>query len=516
MKPTLRILAGGRIGEIVELTPESELTIGRDPGCGLVIRGDKVSRVHAAFLLRSGALTVENRSTVNGIYINGTRRETSELRHWDTVVVGSTVLRVEQAGDIGSEHALYGCLLEISRLLGEGGERMVERSLEALFLALPVSRLAMFTIDAAGEPVQGPTSLRGGGTPDRMSHGFARQVIQAGRAILVEADSASKIIPAADWGATLQQQAVCTALGVPVQVKGRTAAVILGDNLERPGALDRTHLQIMEWAARALEHVFQRDELRRLEQEHIRAEYEMEAGRTVQRHLFVRAPADLPGPMRWTATYRPALVLGGDFYDFHASADGSVTWIVADVSGKGIPAALVASMIKVASRAVHRRGCGPRELLLGVHELISGDLPGAMFFTAVALRADRDGSLTWANVGHPAGVIVRAGGGCELLEATPGMLGLGSGPDLSQVREHAARLAPRDRICLFTDGVTEAMSPDHQPFGEDRAHRTLVARSGKPIDGTVADLIGVLESHCGTASFSDDVTVVLGEFVPAE
>jgi serine phosphatase RsbU (regulator of sigma subunit) len=514
MKPTLRVLAGLRIGEGIELGTGAEFTVGRDPTCGLLVSGEKVSRIHAQFRFADGVLTVENRSKVNGIYVNGTRRESAELKHWDTVVIGATVLRVEETGEtLGNEHALYACLLEISRLLSGGGERVAERSLEALFLALPVTRLAMFTIDEAGEPVQGPTSIRGGGTPERMSHSFARQVLKAGQAILLEANASSGIIPAVHWGKTLQDQSVRTVLGVPIQVKGRTAAVLLGDNLEQPGILDRTHLQVMEWAARALEHVFQRDELHRLEQDRMRAEYELEAGRSVQRHLLTRDPSSLPGPWRWAATYRPALVLGGDFYGFHASPDGRATWIVADVSGKGIPAALVASMIKVAVCAVHRSGAGPRELILGVHSLIIGEIPNAMFFTAFALRAAPDGWLEWAGVGHPAGVLLRASGGRERLESDPGMLGNHTNLDLhGSIREQRTRASPGDRVCLLTDGVTEAMDPDGNLFGEDLAEHTLVAQAAAPLEGAVAGLIAAIGSHCKTPHFNDDVTVVMGSY----
>ncbi len=514
MSFTLRILTGKRAGDVLELLPDRPVTVGRDATCSLVLEGTNISRQHARFRLRDEVPVVENCSSVNGIYINGVRRDLADLKRWDTIVIGPTVLRVEQVNDtLGSEHALFTCLLEIGRLLGEGGDRMVERSLEVLFLALPVNRLALFTRTAAGDPVQGATSMRGGQGSTHMSHGFARQVFDAGKPLLLEAERADDPnASSGNWGMTLQRQSVQTILGVPVVVKGEVHAVLLGDNLDQPGLLDRTHLQVLEWAAKSLEAVFQREELKRLEAQRLRTEYEIEAGRAVQRHVFTKDATKIPGPLRWGACYRPALELGGDFYDFHLGDDGAVTWIVADVSGKGVPAALVASMLKIASKTLHRTGIPPAELILGLHHHLRGEIPNPMFFTAVVMRAEPDGTLHWSSVGHPAGVLLRAGGGWELLESTPGMLAMRMPIERPIVPiTGTLTLGPGDRVALFTDGVTEAMSPDREDYGEERAWQTLADQAGKPLDQAIADVVAALQAHCRSPHFSDDVTLVLGE-----
>ncbi len=514
MSHTLRILTGARAGDILELLPNREVTVGRDVTCTLALTGNNISRLHAIFRLRDGVPMVENRSSTNGTYINGVRRDSTDLKRWDTVVIGPTVLRVEQVNEaLGREHALFACLLEISRILGEGGDRMIEHSLEALFLALPVNRLAIFTRDTAGDPVQGPTSARGATPSERMSHSFAKQVFEAGKAVLLE--EASQDDPngsSGNWGLTLQRQAVRTILGVPVLVKGHVHAVLLGDNLDQPGLLDRTHLQVLEWAAKSLEAVFQREELKRLEAARMRTEYEIEAGRAVQRHLFTKDPSNIPGPLRWAACYRPALELGGDFYDYHLGDDGAVTWIVADVSGKGVPAALVASMLKIASKTLHRTGISPKDLIQGLHNHLHGEIPNPMYFTAIVLRACPDGTLHWCSVGHPAGLILRTNGTRELLDSSPGMLGMRNSPHRNRNwGEGTQHLEPGDRVALFTDGVTEAMSPTHVDFGEENAWNAIAAQATEDLPGAINGIIAALKAHCQSDHFSDDVTLVIGE-----
>src|SRR5208283_4480152 len=97
MNTSLRLLTGSLAGQIFTIPDNGTLSAGRDPHCGLVLDGANVSRVHARFTCNAGVLTLENLSTTNAVYVNGSRRESAELARWDTVVIGPNVLRVEMA-----------------------------------------------------------------------------------------------------------------------------------------------------------------------------------------------------------------------------------------------------------------------------------------------------------------------------------------------------------------------------------------------------------------------------------
>src|SRR5690606_38643979 len=105
------------------------------------------------------------------------------------------------------------------------------------------------------------------------------------------------------------------------------------------------HVSVIEFAAQALGTVFQRQELRDLELRQAQADREFLAAKRVQGQIFTKKASAIAGFGAWSALYQPAFDLGGDFYDFHQDEAG-LTWFVADVSGKGIPAALVVSMLK--------------------------------------------------------------------------------------------------------------------------------------------------------------------------
>jgi pSer/pThr/pTyr-binding forkhead associated (FHA) protein len=197
MSASIRFISGGRKGSVSVLQPGDRQRLGRDPECELHLDEPNVSRQHACLRFEGTTLLVENLGSTNGIYVNGVRRDRAELRLWDVVVIGGSAFRVEAlsgpeappGGDSNADRTSYRellqCLLAMQRILGEDAERMIERSLETLFLALPATRLSLFAIAEDGEPIQGFTTTRSGAATATMSHGFARKVLAAGKAILL-------------------------------------------------------------------------------------------------------------------------------------------------------------------------------------------------------------------------------------------------------------------------------------------------------------------------------------------
>ncbi|MBA3685345.1 MAG: SpoIIE family protein phosphatase [Planctomycetes bacterium] len=545
MGASLRLLTGPFKGRIIPLRLDEPLRVGRDPACELSVNEPNVSRLHAEFLWDAGALTVNNRSSTNGIFVNGLRQDQAKLKEWDTVVVGSTLMRVEglasamaaattiepatdppttgfiaraqrsltregelpELKDQGQLPALLSCLMAIQKILASDQERMIEQSLDTLFTALPVTRLCLFEV-VGGDLKQGYTSSKNG-RPTYMSHSFARKVLESQCAVLME--EVGNV--AQDWGRTIQEQEVRSIIGVPVLVNSAIRFIILCDNLEKPAALKEAHLQILELVGRALENVFQREELRRLEGQRRLVEHEQQAAKRVQDQIFTKRPEQIVGSSRWLSHWQPALTLGGDFYDYD-QRDDAVFWVLADVSGKGLPAALVVSMLKAFCKVLYPRRLKPRAFLEALNVLCLGELPPSMFLTAVVIELTNAGHLSGFNIGHPPGAIIAPDGSVRRIEACPGIIGM---MELDRFSEHFVeidcQLVAGERIILVTDGVIEAHAGDEANFGDNALVEVLRSQATAPLAGMRDALLASLAKHTHGAAQYDDVTLVMGEYL---
>ncbi|MEK7412199.1 MAG: SpoIIE family protein phosphatase [Planctomycetota bacterium] len=513
-------MTGPLAGSEAEVAINRPLLIGRNAVCGLRLPGRGVSRTHARLDLEEQGLRLERLSAVNAVYVNGFPRTTQALALWDTIGIGSHVLRVEslhgaRAGgsqrELRSDSSLLACLLEIQRLLSTDVDNMVERALDSLFLALPATRLSLFSVDADGAFEQGYTVARGGLPTTTMSRSFVRHVLEAGRAVLLNDDSTAAPLA---LEMTLRRQAVQAVIGVPVKHQDRTVAVLLCDNLERPGALDHTHLDVLAAVARALEHVFQRTDLRRLERDRMRAEVEFDVAQTVQRTLLDRDIATAAGPWRWAALYRPARELAGDYFDHGVDATG-MSLVVADVSGKGVGAGMVVGMLRIAYKELWTRGLPPHELLIALDQRLRGEVPAHMFFTALVLHLAPHGRLRWAGIGHPEGLVLRGSAITHRLASTAGMCGILPEAMLRErLMTQELQLQPGDRIFLCTDGLAEAMDAEDRLFGQERGESALCQYATATPAEALAGVMAAVTAHVGTAEQSDDIALLAGDYTP--
>ena len=237
---------------------------------------------------------------------------------------------------------------------------------------------------------------------------------------------------------------------------------------------------------------------------------ELDLAREIQRSLLPSRVPDAPG-LAVHASFLPMSAVGGDFYDILVRPDGRVVVIVADVSGHGVPAALVASMVKVAFAAESERCDSPGGILTGINRTLTGKFDRA-YVTACCAVVDRaDGYLTYAAAGHPPGLLRRRDGRMERLEESGLVLTLM--PDVIYA-DARVPFFPGDRLYFFTDGLLEAAHRDDadQFFGDAELAKVIGAtRSGASLAGAV------LEAHRAWigdgAALADDVTLVVVECV---
>ncbi len=217
-------------------------------------------------------------------------------------------------------------------------------------------------------------------------------------------------------------------------------------------------------------------------------------------------PQELPQLAGWhvDAYYQPARAVGGDFYDFVYFADGRIAFIVADVTDKGVPAALVMATTRSILRAAAERLESPGAVLERTNNVLVKEIPPKMFVTCfVALLDPKTGHLRYANAGHDVPYHYTAAGVVEL-RATGMPLGLMPGMFYD---EKETTLAAGDYFLLYSDGLVEAHAPDREMFGFPRLQKLLQTHA----DGSNVNdfLLAQLADFTGSDwEQEDDVTLV--------
>jgi serine phosphatase RsbU (regulator of sigma subunit) len=235
---------------------------------------------------------------------------------------------------------------------------------------------------------------------------------------------------------------------------------------------------------------------------------ELETAREIQTALL---PRDLPrvSGLDVAARYVPMTAVAGDLYDVVRIGPSQVGLLVADVAGHGVPAALVASMVKLAFSTQVEETLDPASVLAGMNRLLCRQLDGT-FVTAVYAAIDTQArTITVANAGHPALLVGRADG---VVEDSPerGLM-LGFVPDASYA---SARLELRDgdRILLYTDGIPEAQSPGGEFLDTGRLRAWLTSGCAGVAGACADSILSRLEDWRGSRAFDDDVTLVVARF----
>jgi len=234
------------------------------------------------------------------------------------------------------------------------------------------------------------------------------------------------------------------------------------------------------------------------------ARSEIEIARHVQEKLFPQ-PVKQLGSIRYAARCVPAREVSGDYYDFLDLGPGSLGFVLADVSGKGMAAALLMASLQAAFRSqteVVRDGC---ELLRGINRLFYSSTPVEQYATVFfADYDDRSRTLRYVNCGHPAPLLVRASGAVERLEATAPVVGLLSRWDCA---EGVLTMEAGDTLVAFSDGVTEAGIDREAEFGEERLIAAITGARATDPEGLIEEIVGQVCAHAGLAG--DDCTMLV-------
>jgi sigma-B regulation protein RsbU (phosphoserine phosphatase) len=348
-------------------------------------------------------------------------------------------------------------------------------------------------------------SLSGDAAHLPASHGQLMELTRRGRPVLIDP---AQLGLGGLWQsfAALAPEALVPLVGRSGQMEG---LLVLGPRLsEEPYSGEDVGLlgSVGTQAGLALENIRLAETMAtRLEAER-RARHELEIARDVQSKLL---PQDRPpvSTLDYAGACLQARVVGGDFFDFAAVSPSQVALVLADISGKGISAALLMASLQANLRALYTQAPHDLARLLDAVNRTFYDSTAANHYATLffALYDDDTRVLTYANCGHLPPVLLREDGSVERLGVTAGVIGLFTPWECCT---STVTLAAGDTLVVFTDGASEATSDSGEEFGEDRLLAVIREHRGEPAIQLLETIVEEVRAHGGADQY-DDLTLIV-------
>jgi sigma-B regulation protein RsbU (phosphoserine phosphatase) len=529
----LLISIGAGAGRQFTLDSE-ETVIGRSGGLPITLEGANISRRHARIVRSGDQFSVEDLGSSNGTYVNDRRISAkSPLVANDVLRIGPYSFRFQPEtapppADLTIHRetvALPGnteifrenpaqklqAVLQLAHDLGNSleVETLLNRFLDQLLKLFPKTDRALVIYLERGEPVVRLVRDRRGnpGAEPLFSRSLLKQVSEKGLAVLAEDTKALEA------NVTLNALGVRSVMCVPLRAHGTPVfGAIQLDRFRPDNPFTSEDLHLLTAVTLQVSLVLDKARLHEqlLAQERIGRELAL--AREIQLAFLPQTVPTLAGSVPdILAELHPAEEVSGDFYDYIPLGENRLAVLVADVSGKGMPAALFMSMVRALLRQLTRPGVGPAEILRALNDTLARDNPKFMFVTiAFGIYDATSGECTVARAGHPAPLLRRANGVVEEVNCAAGCI-IGVAETCPELAEHSIRLAPGEMLFFYTDGVTEAAENGSGPmFGTSRLINTTqnVAKDAS-LDEYTRQLRAELARFTGPGGPQDDVTLLL-------
>ncbi|RYD67565.1 MAG: hypothetical protein EOP84_30445, partial [Verrucomicrobiaceae bacterium] len=253
----------------------------------------------------------------------------------------------------------------------------------------------------------------------------------------------------------------------------------------------------------------QMEELRYTTSMQQRLEGELAAARSIQMSMMTRRFPAFPDRKEVDihAIVKPARAVGGDFYDFYFIDSDCLCLLIGDVAGKGVPAALFMAVSKTLLKANAAHASSPADMLAKVNEELCAESSGGMFVSLVlALLNVRTGEVEVCNAGHPAPLRITPDHRVDALSGHSGIaLGAWRGLPYQSVRH---KLEPGDTLVFYTDGITEALSPEEQFYSAARLQRVLEPMAGKSAEQITRTVVQDVRAFGAEHEQADDLTLL--------
>lgn len=517
--------------------PDSELVIGRSVDAGLRLQGTEISRRHCRVVPDGSRFLVDDLGSSNGTFVNGSRIRTStQLQPGDEIRIGPHRIRFESEVERGDSFTILGsakalttnaslfrenasaklkAVLDLSHLLASASDLddVFSRLLNHLLVLFPKADYGAVVLTDRQELVVRAGKHRGQGREGSpmFSRSVAKRAMTEGAGVLGEdALSDARFREAATVVNLGIRSFLCSPLMLP---NGRCLGAV---ELTRQGAgqpFAEEDLNLLTAITLQLAAVV---ENRRLQQEMLvkdRMERELSVARQIQESFLLESsPRTALPEIEFFCRVYPALQVSGDFYDYFQNSQDQLTFAIADVCGKGMPAALFMTMCLTLLRHIGPANSSPAATLEALNQAITRNNRGSLFVTVAMGSWDPvKKEVCLAYGGHPAGLIRRAGGTVEHAGTETGSL-LGYGDFPRTPSDLGIALAPGDALVLYTDGVTEAVDgkSGEEMFGNNRLEGLI--RSLPPGERTeewAARIYSAIDQFGQGKPFADDLTLVI-------
>jgi phosphoserine phosphatase RsbU/P len=293
----------------------------------------------------------------------------------------------------------------------------------------------------------------------------------------------------------------------PLKVQDQVTGVIYVDNRLKAGIFTQLDLELLAAIASSAAIAIENARLYQVAVEKGRMERELQMAYKVQSSLIPATIPQIPG-WEFAASWQPAREVSGDFYDFVPTEDGKLNLVIADVTDKGMPAALFMALTRSIVRASMDRAASPVEGITRANRLICADSTSSMPVTLFFGQLDTiTGELTYVNAGHnPPMIFNPAQNECQALERTGMFLGFDEEVEYTQ---SSLILTPGDFIVSYTDGVPDAINAVKETFGMDRFQAVIRANRGKSARELLKKIEAAIQDFIGASAPYDDVTVLI-------
>src|SRR5687767_5658473 len=410
--------------------------------------------------------------------------------------------RANKQGDLLALISKVGITLLSSATLNETLEQIVS----LVFEAVPADRCLLMMRDEDGEEMRVAVARlrdRAGEVGEiRVSRNVMDEVVMRGKSVLT---SDAQHDPRFASG-TMVLQGVRSVLAVPLGVSDNVFGIIYADSPIAEGQFNEDHLKVLTALASVAAIRVENARLTEARFQQERLERELQLAMEIQQRFQPTASPQIPG-YEFQGISFPCYEIGGDYYDFIQRDDGRLVIALGDVSGKGTAAALLMSSLHAAIHAQTGSHDTIVETISAVNKYLAENIPPNRFVTLFYAELDPEsGAVSFLNAGHNPPLIVHAAGTVEQLASGGLPLGIRADADYREGRTH---MQMGDVLVIYSDGVTEAASPNGEEFGPTRLYE-VVSRN---VDASAAGIRDRIESALtkfaqGTSA-ADDITLVI-------
>jgi serine phosphatase RsbU (regulator of sigma subunit)/pSer/pThr/pTyr-binding forkhead associated (FHA) protein len=548
-EPVLEVVSpdGARRFARVTQTP-FHIGRGAETGNHLQLSDRRISRNCAAIVTEANRFYLEDRGQRRGLFVNGEKIESRELQNGDAISFGledsyEIIFRNSTGTGTGDESIPH-LLTRIEHITaseptGSGGLRKLNLLLEATTLLhsqLPLDSVLGTMLDHAvsvtdadrGLLLEGdnPANLkvrlarRSGGlrlppeslTPSQTAIQLALKQrspvitedlaqtgmdLAAAQSIVAQRLRAVVVIPLyANLRANTQESMVNVK-------RGEFLGVLYMDS-RRPAAFSKLDRQILDALAADAASILDNARLVERERERQRMEQEINIARDIQQALLPRDFREFPH-LAVSGINFPCLSVGGDYFDVFPLSDRRTAFLIADVSGKGLGAALLTTMLQGALSGM-TLGTDPARVFNHVNRFLCSHSEVGRYATMFFGILDQDGEMDYINAGHPSPFLIRHGVAEEPFTEGSYPVGLVQEAEYITAR---VKLEPGDTLILFSDGVTEAMDPGDELYGVPRLREVLTGQSDCALDKLQKSILESVENFAKGAHQADDLTLLI-------